>query len=278
MKQLGGMTLKLKISLIIIVLLLSVGAIILFRPKDDSSSDVEITMPSQDEIEKGPTVPAYSYILADIQAMPASSILTESMLTYELIDQLFYSTEITEDIKERIWNVSYQENEYITLEDLRYLRVLYRDGKGLVHIGELIVNQKITDDILEIMKELFLNDYPIESMVLVDEYHADDDASMSANNSSAFNFRMVAGTDHLSNHSYGMAIDINPRYNPYIVTRNGETIITPENGIQYADRDADFPYKINENDLCVKLFLEHGFTWGGSWINSKDYQHFQKED
>ncbi len=246
------------------------------QDSDTQISDEEILQNPAPDTEPI-TEPVYSYSVSDIQNMKASSLLTESMLSYELIDQLFYATEITDDIRSRIWNLSYQENDYISLDDLCYLRVLHRDYTGQIRIGELIVNHKIADDILEIMKELFLNDYPIELMVLVDEYNADDDASMAANNTSSFNFRLVPGTDHLSKHSYGMAIDINPRYNPYIVTRNGETIITPENGIEYADRDQSFPYKIEETDLCVKLFLEHGFTWGGSWRNTKDYQHFEKE-
>lgn len=141
----------------------------------------------------------------------------------------------------------------------------------------MIVNQVITQDILEIMKELYYNDYPIEKMVLIDEYAGDDEASMEDNNTSAFNYRAISGTTTLSKHSLGMAIDINPKYNPYVVTRaNGEIVISPENGITYADRTKDFSYKIDENDLCVRLFLEHGFSWGGNWTSPKDYQHFEK--
>ena len=43
------------------------------------------------------------------------------------------------------------------------------------------------------------------------------------------------------------------------------------------DREQDFPYKIDENDLCCRLFKEHGFSWGGDWNSVKDYQHFEKE-
>ena len=251
--------------------------LILFKNPDSKSESIQqpSDKPEQETVDTKEDESFYT--LSDIQHMPASSVLTESMLNSELIDQLFYYTELTDTVTSRIMNISYKENDHISLSDLRYLRVLHRNIDGQVLIGELIVNHQIADDILEIMKELFWSDYPIELMVLVDEYLADDDTSMSANNSSAFNYRMVSGTNRLSNHSYGMAIDINPRYNPYIVTRNGKTMITPENGIPYADRESDFPYKIEENDLCVKLFLEHGFTWGGSWRNSKDYQHFEKE-
>ena len=102
---------------------------------------------------------------------------------------------------------------------------------------------------------------------------------MEDNNTSCFNYRVVDGTNSLSKHALGRAIDINPFYNPYVVfdkNGTGETYISPGGSEIYADRSQNFPYKIDENDLCYKLFKEHGFTWGGNWNSSKDYQHFQK--
>ena len=96
---------------------------------------------------------------------------------------------------------------------------------------------------------------------------------MLADNSSCFNYRVVAGTKHLSRHALGMAVDINPFENPYI-RPNGQ--ILPPEAAEYVDRSKDFPHKIDREDLCYKLFREHGFTWGGAWVHSKDYQHFQK--
>ena len=58
--------------------------------------------------------------------------------------------------------------------------------------------------------------------------------------------------------------------------KDGTGTISPDTAVSYADRSANFPYKIDENDLCYKLFIQHGFTWGGNWNNVKDYQHFQK--
>lgn len=100
--------------------------------------------------------------------------------------------------------------------------------------------------------------------------------SMEDNNTSCFNYRVVDGTSSLSKHAYGMAIDINPLYNPYVTYPKGKRRVSPAAGAVYADRNKDFPYKIDKNDLCYQLFTEHGFTWGGSWKTMKDYQHFQK--
>ena len=111
---------------------------------------------------------------------------------------------------------------------------------------------------------------------MIDEYDGDDLASMEDNNTSCFNYRPVEGTSSLSKHALGLAIDINPFYNPYITyNKDGSEKVSPANASAYADRTSSFPYKIDENDLCYQLFKEHGFTWGGHWNSCKDYQHFQ---
>ena len=167
----------------------------------------------------------------------------------------------------------------VSYEDLRYMNILYYDFNGDVQTGELICNKAIADDLIEIFYELYENEYQIESVRLIDDYNGDDTASMKANNTSCFNYRPVDGTSSLSKHALGCAIDINPFYNPYVVFNKGkagETYISPAGSEIYADRSKVFAYKIDENDLCYKLFKEHGFTWGGNWNSCKDYQHFQK--
>lgn len=218
-----------------------------------------------------------SITVEEIKQLPAHSRVDVSPFENFEIDELFYETKISEDIYERINNNSYIPNDDITLDELCYIRVLHTGFDDNTYIGELIVNEKISEDILEIMRELYDAGYPIESMVLVDEYGADDDRSMAADNTSAFNYRSISGSSHLSQHSYGLAIDINPLYNPYVKQKGGEQIVSPESGAQYADRNSDFLYKIDHDDLCYKLFKEQGFTWGGDWRRSKDYQHFEKE-
>lgn len=193
------------------------------------------------------------------------------------IRDLFYSMIIDEGIKERIVGKSYKKDCDIPFSDLRYVRVLYYGFDGKTHIGELIVATSIAEDIIEIFQELYEISYPIERMVLVDEYNADDNLSMEANNSSAFNYRKVEGSDRISLHSYGLAVDINPLYNPYVHKLNGKTVITPVGGEKYADRSLDCEYYIRSEDPCYQAFIKRGFTWGGDWKTLKDYQHFQKE-
>ena len=187
----------------------------------------------------------------------------------------FYITEITDEIFERIKGKSFKDNCTVPREDLRYLHVLHKDLDGNTHEGEMIVNYHIAEDVLDILKKLYEADYPIEKIRLVDEYDADDETSMRDNNSSSFNFRFISHTTRVSKHGLGLAVDINTLYNPYTKVVDGERIIEPATGEPYLDRNAEFPYKIDENDLCYKLFIEKGFEWGGAWEDRKDYQHFE---
>ena len=189
----------------------------------------------------------------------------------------FYAAPVDSAVFARIDGVSYKDGSPVAVEDLRYLRVLHCDFAGRTLVGEMIVNKSISDDLLEIFRALYEAGYPIERMRLIDDYDADDEASMLANNSSCFNYRRKAHMSAVSKHAYGEAVDINPLYNPYYrVTPAGARIVEPAAGAQYVDRTGDFPYKIERGDLCHRLFLEHGFHWGGSWTRSKDYQHFER--
>ena len=193
----------------------------------------------------------------------------------EAAGERFFIMKIDDALMDRIWGKSYKEYCTVPREDLRYLRVLHKDLEGNTKEGELICNAYIAEDLLEIFRALYENAYPIEKIRLVDEYDADDLRSMADNNSSSFNFRRISHSAHLSKHSYGLAVDINPLYNPYVKWVDGKRVLEPDNAEPYLDREGDYPYKITRDDLCCRLFFEHGFTWGGEWQNSKDYQHFE---
>jgi hypothetical protein len=191
----------------------------------------------------------------------------------------FYYMELTDELKARITGMSFPadpSDSAITYADLRYVRLKYYDFEGNVHDdGELIVHAELAEEVAQIFYELYGAEYPFTSIRLVDDYGepGDDNLSMAANNTSAFNYRYVTGTETLSRHSYGAAIDVNPRLNPYI---NGERI-SPENGAEYADRSLKRPGMIDHDDLCYRLFSGYGWKWGGDSEGDKDYQHFSKD-
>ena len=144
----------------------------------------------------------------------------------------------------------------------------------MTHTGRLIVSADIADDMVAIMSRLFDGGFPIERMEPVDIYGGDDDRSMSANNTSAFNCRAVTGGSSWSEHSYGTAIDVNPLVNPYVF---GSTVLPPE-GAPYADRTTQALGTIHAGDVVVETFEAFGWEWGGSWSSPKDYQHFSTSD
>ena len=173
----------------------------------------------------------------------------------------FYYESLSPEIIKRIKGYSYPADDancQISIDDLCYVSVLYYNFDDKEKHGELICNKEIAQDLVEIFYELYLAQYPIEKIRLVDEYNADDELSMADNNTSCFNYRVVEGSSKLSKHAYGLAIDINPFYNPYVrYNDDGSLHIDPIGSEPYADRSAAFPYKIDSDDLCLKLFKEH---------------------
>jgi hypothetical protein len=166
---------------------------------------------------------------------------------------------------------SYRAGCPVPLTDLRYLTVTIRGFDGRSHQGELVVSARVAADVVTVFKTLYDKGFPIRSMRLVDDFGADDDASMAADNSSAFNCRPVTGGSSWSEHSYGEAIDINPRENPYL---SGDTVLPPD-GAGYVDRP-DSPGVIHSGDAVVSAFAAIGWHWGGNWTDPVDLQHFSR--
>ena len=161
--------------------------------------------------------------------------------------------------------------------ELDTLTVQHIDANGKTQQGTIICNKAITQDLREIFAELYRAKYPIERIRPISGYGNDDERSMRANNTSCYCYRVVKGSTKLSKHAQGLAIDINPLYNPCVKRKkDGTLLIQPATGKPYADRSKSFKYKITTQDLCYRLFIQHGFRWGGSWRSLKDYQHFEK--
>ena len=186
-----------------------------------------------------------------------------------------------QEIPDSVWTLmqgkTYQPNPHIGRSDLRYLKVLHWDYDEKTHEGALVCNKLIADKLLAIFRELYAHHYPIQRIRLADEYDADDERQMEDNNTSCFCYRNVPDTKKLSYHARGLAIDINTLYNPYVRrNKQGKLEVMPANAQPYVNRSRSFTYKIKQGDLLHRLFIQHGFRWGGAWRYSKDYQHFEK--
>jgi len=165
----------------------------------------------------------------------------------------------------------------VSLERLSLLKLSYIDFAGKTHNnGKMVVMDTISDNVINIFKELLEIKFPLNSIKLIDEYNGNDDLSMSDNNCSAFNHRDIAGTNMLSIHSYGLAIDINPEINPYIIFdkhKHGHAEIHPKYSTAYINRHVKHPGMV---EPIVDIFKKNGFyVWGGLWTDPIDLHHFQ---
>lgn len=215
--------------------------------------------------------------IENLDALDAGTLILPEDIAGGNVEDYFKSYEIDEALFDRIYGLSYKEYCDIPLEELSYLKLLHYGFDQQIYVGELMVDADLADKFLYIFKELYLNQYEIDKMFLVDNYGADDTWSIENNNTSAFNYR-VSTLDGvtLSNHAFGRAIDINPIQNPYVTYYDWGMDTYHDKSIAYMDRDdASLDHMINHDDLCYQLFIDQGFTWGGDWENPKDYQHFE---
>ena len=214
---------------------------------------------------------------SDLAEWQAGSIVTsEAIQQHGGVDACFAAKTIPDKVWVQMQGKTYKPNPHIGRDDLRYIRALHWDYDQQIRVGEMVCNKLIADRLVRILRTLYDNHYPIQRMVLPDVYDADDERQMRDNNTSCFCYRAIAGSARLSKHARGLAVDINPLYNPcFKVRKDGTRHVQPSTGAPYCDRTQRFPYKIDHQDLCYRLFREAGFAWGGDWRSSKDYQHFE---
>lgn len=149
------------------------------------------------------------------------------------------------------------------------IKVNYFGFDGITKSGRIVCHKSIASDLNEIFIHLLGIKFPIYSIIPISEFEWDDKKSVAVNNSSCFNWRFVIGSDKLSDHALGLAIDINPMQNPWI----------HPNAHKIEGRKYDESQKgtITKNSEILEIFKSHGFSWGGDWKNP-DYQHFFKPD
>lgn len=158
-----------------------------------------------------------------------------------------------------------QKAKKVIDNDIIKVTIDYIDFDGNEKSGVMEVHKDVKDEVKNIFREIKELNFPIFQVQTIENFNYDDEESVKANNSSAYNFRFVSGTTKLSDHAIGLAIDINPVQNPWI----------------HPSALNLFPYNptskgtIVANDDIVNIFKKYGWSWGGSWKNP-DYQHFFK--
>jgi len=219
---------------------------------------------------------------AAICALPAGTVVDDSRIDFDSLPQYFPVSAINEGdaVYGRIIGKSYVDNPDIALSSLRYIKTLHRNFAGQTQVGEIIVNEAIAADVADIFLVLYESGYQINSMFLIDDFWTGDGLTSDVNsiahdNTSGFCYRRASAGDNLSNHAFGLSIDLNPLENPFVyVTEEGSYAAYPESEAYVADRE--LAHCITHSDLAYQVFAAHGFTWGGDWPSHKDYQHFDK--
>ncbi|ATW51500.1 M15 family metallopeptidase [Streptomyces peucetius] len=169
---------------------------------------------------------------------------------------------------------SYEPGCPVPPSRLRLITMNHWGFDGRVHRGELIVHQDAVRPLLNVFEKAFEERFPIRRMKVMAEYDGDDARAMAADNTSAFNCRRVTGdSSHLSRHSYGDALDINPLENPY-VDRSGQ--VHPPAAEDHLDRDRPATGMLEPGDAVTTAMNDAGWEWGGHW-SPPDYQHFSAD-
>lgn len=211
----------------------------------------------------------------DVTAWPPDTVLSAALVARWGVDAFFVERSVPTAVFALMQGRSYGAHCPVPCAHLRYLRLLHVDERGRLLLGEMVCHRRVARQLRQIFRRLYVGRYPIERMVLIDHYDANDERSMRANNTSCFCYRPVAGQKRLSAHAYGLAVDVNPLYNPAVRWRGRRLQVQPATAAPYARRTARFAYKIEPRDLCHRLFVDAGFAWGGAWRSLKDYQHFE---
>lgn len=237
-------------------------------------SDEAVRTPESDEPASSTTTSTQASATSTTTVAPSTTTTssTSSSTTSTEAPAAFTSRilEIDDSIAARM-SASWRPGCPVGLADLRLLELAHWNFDERVSIGELVVHADHADELVGVFGRLFEIRFPIERMELVDVYDGDDDRSMAANNTSAFNCREVAWKPGVwSNHAFGAAIDINPLINPYVA---GPNIFPPE-GEPFADRSVRATGGLYPGDAAVEAFYAIGWGWGGTWSGAKDWQHF----
>ena len=177
---------------------------------------------------------------------------------------------LTAAMRTRMTGVSWHPGCPVPLSALRLLRLSYWGFDHAVHQGELIVNASAAAGLTQAFALLFAARFPLRQMRVVDDFGGGDERSMLADNTSAFNCRLVPGASVWAQHAYGLAVDINPFENPEI--QGGQ--VDPPAAAAWADRSRVSPAMITDGGAAWRAFRAIGWPWGGDWRSLKDYMHF----
>ncbi|WP_168207313.1 M15 family metallopeptidase [Microlunatus elymi] len=154
---------------------------------------------------------------------------------------------------------------------LRTIKMNYEGFDHKMHRGVMIVRSDRVDSVIASFNKSLGKS--IRRMDNPNLWGGNDPKQMEADNTSAFNCRKVTGNPYAqSPHSYGIAIDINTRENPY---RDVNGKWWPKSGKAYIKRTPFRQGMLTKSSGLTKQLRSRGYFWGGLWNPGRDYQHFE---
>jgi D-alanyl-D-alanine carboxypeptidase len=219
--------------------------------------------------------PSAAIIVWTSAILPLPVIANDKTKTTCIASQEFCSSieVLSEKQTKAMVGVVWQKGCPVQLAELRVVNATHRTFNGSIAVGSVVVHQQYAKPVAQALRQMFEASFPIESMLPMEAFGGDDERAQVANNTSAFNCRVVKGSKVFSQHAYGRAIDINPLQNPFVKKKDSSRK-TPDQ--QFVDRvaAAKKPGVIGPQSVPVKAFKQIGWSWGGNWRVNKDYQHF----
>ena len=153
------------------------------------------------------------------------------------------------------------------IDQLELFDVIYLSSDGKIHQGQILSNQQIAGEIRELFRLMLEERFVVEKAIPIVRYNWNDSLSMDDNNSYSFCYRNIT----YSKHAHGMAIDINPRFNPLRWKR-----INRPNQPAGAVHDTTVNGTLHPEHPVVKEFTRNGFRWGHTFSKYYDDHHFEK--
>ena len=254
------------------------------QKKEPVQNPVPPPKPTEKAKEKAPDFPKHGVVMSSntklskeecIQKFPSCIAvpMTVSKESSEYFVPSFQSenVDISVERQKKMLGTTYREGCPVGLDELKLVRFFHWNEQGGIQWGEIVVAREEAKNMEDIFRTLYDMQFPFTSAKPMFHFDGNDDRSMEANNTSAFNCRKVKNTSRYSEHSYGKAIDVNPLWNPWVSTKGR---VDPPSGKPFVDRNLDKKGLIKAQDDVVQLFEQKGWKWGGYWRTSKDYQHF----
>lgn len=153
------------------------------------------------------------------------------------------------------------------IDQLELIDVTYLSTDNKLHQGQILTNKQLVPDLQAIFQFMLDHEFVIEKAIPIVAFNWSDSLSMANNNTYSFCYRNIS----YSLHANGLAIDINPRFNP-LRWKNQDLPNEPLGAVL----DTTVNGTLHPEHTVVKEFRKLGFRWGHTFSKYWDDHHFER--